>query len=313
MNTPAGSGTGSITFNVAANPGAPRSASITLGGLTFFVQQAAASNRAAVHDLSGDGLSDLLWFNVATGQAVFWAMSGATVVTTAWINDGNPVAGGWIPIGTGDLNADGTADIVWRHTSGTLAAWLMHGTGSILEARVLSFAFTGVTAVQHDPLWEVVGVGDLNGDGAADLVWQHANGAVAAWMMQAFTVTQTSLLSMGALSDPKWHIVGAGDIDGDGKADLIFQHLTAGWMAAWLMDGFQVRATSLLSHHVTHDRAWFALGVGDVNGDGLADLLWQRADGTLAVWYLNAFTVTSANYLSIIAVGDANWKLKGPG
>jgi hypothetical protein len=311
VNTPAGSGTASISFSAAPNAGGARSASITVGGLTLFVSQGAPP-KASVHDLSGDGLSDLLWFNLGTRQAATWALSGTSVVLTRMINDGVPAAPGWTPVGMGDLNADGTADIVWRHDGGTLAAWLMRGT-AILEARALSFAFTGATAVQTDPAWEIVGVGDLNGDGAADLVWQHANGSLAAWMMQAFTIAQTSWLSVGAVSDANWHIVGAGDIDGDNKADLIWQHVTSGFMAAWLMDGVQVKGTSPLSMHVTHDPLWLAHGVGDVNGDGMADILWQHADGRVGVWYLNGYTVTFWNYLSITAVTDPMWKMKGPG
>lgn len=32
------------------------------------------------------------------------------------------------PMGTKDYNGDGRADILWRHTSGAVATWLMNGT-----------------------------------------------------------------------------------------------------------------------------------------------------------------------------------------
>ena len=75
--------------------------------------------------MTGDGLSDLLWFNVATSQVSIWQMSGPNVQATPWVNGGAPAAAGWTPTGMGDLNADGRADIVWRHQNGTLAAWFM--------------------------------------------------------------------------------------------------------------------------------------------------------------------------------------------
>ena len=34
----------------------------------------------------------------------------------------------WRIAGVGDFNADGKADIVWRHNSGSVAIWLMNGT-----------------------------------------------------------------------------------------------------------------------------------------------------------------------------------------
>jgi hypothetical protein len=46
-----------------------------------------------------------------------------------------------------DFNGDGKADLVLRHTDGTVQAWLMNGTAVLLA-------------------------GDLNGDSKADMLWQ---------------------------------------------------------------------------------------------------------------------------------------------
>jgi len=37
----------------------------------------------------------------------------------------------------GDYNGDGQADILWRHTSGTVAIWFLNGT-SVIGSGVLS-------------------------------------------------------------------------------------------------------------------------------------------------------------------------------
>jgi hypothetical protein len=34
-------------------------------------------------------------------------------------------------VGVGDFNGDGKADILWRHTSGTTAVWLLNGLSVI--------------------------------------------------------------------------------------------------------------------------------------------------------------------------------------
>ena len=34
----------------------------------------------------------------------------------------------WTIVGVGDFNGDGKADILWRHTSGTMSLWLLDGT-----------------------------------------------------------------------------------------------------------------------------------------------------------------------------------------
>src|SRR2546422_4599246 len=42
-----------------------------------------------------------------------------------------------------------------------------------------------------------------------------------------------------AAPDPSWQIVGTGDFDGDGLADIVFRH-TSGAVAIWLMDGCEI-------------------------------------------------------------------------
>ena len=66
----------------------------------------------------------------------------------------------WTVVGVGDFNGDGKADILWRHTSGTLYQWQMNGT-SVIGAGSPGGAPTD---------WTVVGVGDFNGDGKADVL-----------------------------------------------------------------------------------------------------------------------------------------------
>lgn len=69
-----------------------------------------------------------------------------------------------------DLDGDGKADIVWRHTSnGTTAIWLMNGT------TIASLSFPGGVPAA----WEIVGIGDVNADGKADVMWRNI--PVARW------------------------------------------------------------------------------------------------------------------------------------
>ena len=66
----------------------------------------------------------------------------------------------WSVVATGDLNADGRADIVWRDTSGNVAIWLMNGS-TVLQSSVLGIVPTN---------WVIVETGDFDGDGEADLL-----------------------------------------------------------------------------------------------------------------------------------------------
>lgn len=110
--------------------------------------------------------------------------------------------------------------------------------------------------------WEVVGVGDMNGDGWLDLVWRHyGNGGLAAWLMRDTSVVQTVRLAPASATDTDWRIVGAADVNRDGQTDLVWQHRTDGRLAVWYMDGTTRVHTSLLNPSVVSDLNWRVVGV----------------------------------------------------
>jgi hypothetical protein len=102
------------------------------------------------------------------------------------------VSADWTMVGGGDFNGDAKADILWRHTNGNVAIWLMNGTTVIGSA---------VLAITTD--WTIESVGDFNGDGKADILWRHTNGNVAVWLMNGTSVVATG--SAGAAGN-EWQI-----------------------------------------------------------------------------------------------------------
>ena len=160
------------------------------------------------------------------------------------------------------------------------------------------------------------GVRDLDGDGAADLLWRNIEtGSVAAWRMTGPTVPEQPPFDRLIASDVPlaWQTVGVGDVNGDGKGDLIWRHTENGDVAIWFMDGQHVMQEPIIAPAVP--LAWRIVGIGDLDGDGKADLIWRHTqNGDVAVWLMNGPGVKQGPIIApgvplawdVVGVGDVN-------
>jgi hypothetical protein len=271
-------------------------------------------------DFNGDGKADVLWRNFGTG-----ADAGKLYV---WIMDGPNVSGGtgytnsqadlgWRVDGVGDLDGDGKSDIVWRKTGagvdkGAVFLWTMNGTG-LASARYL------------DPIgedWQVVDLGDFNGDGKADVLWRNVNpsvpdaGKLYIWLMDGPNVIAGTGYT-ASQADLGWRVDGVGDLNGDGKDDIVWRKTGAGLdkgaVFLWTMDGTGLAGARYLDP-IGED--WQVQGVGDFNGDGKTDILWRNqgpgaAVGKLYIWIMDgANVVAGTGYTASQA--DLGWRVDSP-
>ena len=92
----------------------------------------------AIADMNGDATSDLVWQNGSTGLLATWLMNGLNYVDGVLLSPSSVDDTNWRLVATGDFNADGQADLIWRHqTSGLLAAWLLNGL-ELIDGRLLT-------------------------------------------------------------------------------------------------------------------------------------------------------------------------------
>jgi len=189
---------------------------------------------AGTGDFNGDGKSDLLWHNSADGRTVIWMMDGANVITGSGLAQFAPTLD-WTIAGTGDFNADGKTDIVWRNSvDGRVVLWEMDGLGVIPGSGTAQFAPT------LD--WSVEATADFTGDGKADILWHNTDGRLVLWAMNGLSIVDGSgNLPIQESSD--WKIAATGDLNGNHATDLIWHNNVDGRVLLTEMNGTSVTAS----------------------------------------------------------------------
>lgn len=181
------------------------------------------------------------------------------------------------------FNGDLSSDLLLAGTDGRAVVFLQDNN-TLLNATTVGPA--------NGSAWRVTGSGDLNGDGHSDIVWQNANGLVAAYQMNGSVIGEAVVVGDASAS---FRVVGTGDFDGDGQSDIMLQN-DAGQAVAWLMDGTTIREATLIGAANGADVSIAA--IGDLNGDGKADLVWQTTDGATIGFLMDGTTILGAQQIS---------------
>jgi hypothetical protein len=205
----------------------------------------------------------------------------------------------------GDFDGDGKQDLLWRNQrTGRLKAWLLDRGSMTADP---SLTPDGVA----DTEWHVVGVGDLNGDGHTDILWQqHQTRELRAWLMDRTTLASTLELAPGSFGSVLWQVRGLADFDGDGHADVLWQHRKSGSVYAWLTDGATAAGGAYLVPESEADASWRIEGLADFDGDEQADVLWRhRQTGDLRVSFMSGLKAARVSDLVPSRVADRRWRI----
>ncbi|WP_404387632.1 FG-GAP-like repeat-containing protein [Humibacillus xanthopallidus] len=238
---------------------------------SFPAPPATLSNGTA--DFNGDWKNDVLARWTSTASLRLYAGTGSgtlglgTQIGTGW--------GGMSLLETpGDLSGDGAHDVLARETA-TGYLWLYKGNGAggwRLPRVRLGAGWGAMNAI--------VGIGDLTGDGRPDIVarqtstgqlWLYPGTGASGWKPRVLVGTGWNAYSA---------VVGAGDLNGDGRPDLLARERATGYL--WLVPG---TSSGGLGTRVRTGTGWNSmtaiLSPGDLNSDRVPDVLARDSTGRL--------------------------------
>jgi len=180
-----------------------------------------------------------------------------------------------------DIDGDGRSDLLLENRSFNLSAyWIMDGAAPSRYSPAFTPPIDHVQAA----------TGDFNGDGKLDIVWATPyafTGPVPPgsapptklkmWLGDGNGFTSVNIGDNAA----GWAVSGAGDIDGDGKSDLLLLNAALRYFAYWTMDGARVAGYSAVFARPVDT---VLATTGDFNGDGKLDLVWEKLEGGDSMW-----------------------------
>jgi hypothetical protein len=262
------------TVSVLLNTTAPGAATLSFAAKQDFATGSQPES-VAVNDLNGDGKLDLAIANITASTVSVLLNTTAPGAATPSFAVKHDFSTGGLPfsVAVGDLNGDGQVDLVIANVGANTLSVLLNTTAP--GAATPSFAAKQDFATGSEP--GSVAVGDLNGDGKLDLVTPNyvdntvsvlLNTTAPGAVMPSFAAKQDFATGFNPSS------VTVGDLNGDGKLDLIIANYSSDLVSVRLNTTTPGAATPTFAA-----QQYFGTGVnprsitvGDLNGDGKLDL-----------------------------------------
>ncbi|MFF7970617.1 FG-GAP-like repeat-containing protein [Streptomyces sp. NPDC007905] len=293
---------------------------VTSWSLTFTSVQSGATGRAT-RAFTGDAASSQVsvnWNGRTANGTPFpnglytWSLKatglGTTTPVTVASGEGFLTRGSAVRHDFGSVDGpDGRGDLLTLNSSGGLTYQYGTGTGKFGDKVTGTGWATSVKAVPF---------GDLSGDRCNDVLVRLSSGTLRLYKPGCGRAV-TPKTSYTTLASSGWTqydvLTSPGDVTGDGRPDLVTRAASTGivYLHKGQSDGKLAARVKLYDDWKGYKKV---IGAGDLNGDGIGDLLAQdkanalyrydgKGNGTFAA-RVKLFTDWGASYNAVVGVGD---------
>lgn len=255
---------------------------------TYAVTLTGSSSESVTGDFDGDGDIDIVVGDSTSAQISLLINNGdgtfqseVTQATTAGVIPGR--------LSVADFNNDGIDDI--------FAISAASGTGQVLLGDSSGTFTLGSTAAYSVAISSVnSATGDFNNDGKQDLIINTNSGNVIKFLAgngDGTFATATNFTAAGNHNGIK-----VGDVNGDGNLDIVGVNTAGANSSAYYISlgdgngGFTQKSTGSATFNTTQSSSAFDLG--DINGDGILDIVGADATNDYIQLLLQKTSVSSA-------------------
>ncbi len=237
----------------------------------------------ALGDLTGDGTLDIAVPVYGSDRVLVFANTGTITGFTlsgSFVTDARPNAAA-----IGDIDGDGKPDIVTSNesaTSGSIS--VLRNTGT--DINTISFATKVDAAVFSNTAAYTVTLADMDSDGKLDVITGDYTSSSGNSRISVFRNNSTpGTISFAARQDFSalngvWAAT-AGDLNGDGKPDLVVSHATSSANSITVFRNTSTTGTISLDNtglNFTIGRGQKIISLADMNGDSRLDVVASVQD-----------------------------------
>lgn len=237
---------------------------------------------SVIRDFDGDGKPDIAISNANTAQVIVFRnttiagpfTSGSLAIPITLTAGGNPSG-----IASSDLDGDGKLDIVVSNTTPNSISVFRNTSTSGTISFAAKVDFTTGTSPQN------ICIGDLDGDGKEDIAVANSGGASISIFRNTSTVGTITSGSFASKVDftagSNTLAVSAGDINGDGKLDLVAANNTPNTISIFRNTATSGAITTgsfaAKVDFATGIGPMYSVSIGDLDGDGKPDVVTSNS------------------------------------